>query len=43
VADLAEEAPLVGIADGAYKAVVVDDVDGDYTISLSSFNVSLLK
>ena len=40
VTDLGEEAPLVGVGDGVYEAFVIDDVYGDYTIALGSFNVS---
>ena len=43
VADFAEEAPLVGVSDGVYEAFVVDDVNGDYSIALGSFNVSSEK
>lgn len=40
VADLGKEAPLVGVGDGVYEAFVVDDVNGDNSIALGSFNVS---
>ena len=43
MADFAEEAPLVGVSDGVYEAFVVDDVNGDYSIALGSFNVSSEK
>lgn len=39
VGDFGEEADFRVMSDAADKAFVVDDVYGDYTISLSSFNV----